>query len=250
MDISPYALCDESSIGSGSVVHEFAVIRPGARLGRGVVIHPHVYIGDGVVLGDGVEIFPGAVLGKEPKGAGATARTPIFERHVLVGEGCSLGPHSVIYYGVEIGTHTLVGDGASVREGCRIGSNCIVSRGVTLNYNTRLGDRVKVMDLTHLTGNMTVEDDAFVSTMVATVNDRAIGRAGYDEDAIRGPHIEQGAAIGAGAVLLTGVRVGRGSTVGAGAVVTKDVEPFTLVMGTPARVVRRLDASPGDAKPS
>lgn len=240
--ISPRAVVETRVVGEGCVVHDFAVVREGARLGAGVVVHPHAVIGDGVELDDGVEVFPGAVLGKEPKGAGATARMPQFERRVRIGAHTSIGPHAVVFYDVEIGDHTLLGDGASVREQCRIGARCILSRYVTVNYHTTIGDRVKIMDLTHLTGNMVIEDDVFVSTLVGSVNDRAIGRSGYDEAAIRGPHLQAGSSIGAGAMLLTGVVVGQGAVVAAGAVVTKDVAPRTLVMGAPARLVRHLTA--------
>lgn len=236
--VSSRACVETDDIGEDVHIHEFAVVRSGARLGRGVVIHPHAVIGDGVILGDGVEVFSGAVLGKEPKGAGATARQPEFERRILVGTNSSISPNCVVFYDVEIGENTLLGDGASIREKCRIGSRCIISRYVTINYNTIIGDRVKVMDLTHLTGNMTIDDDVFVSTMVGTVNDSAIGKVGYDEALIIGPTIQTGASIGAGAMLLTGVTIGRGAVVGAGSVVTKDVEPSTLVMGVPARFIR------------
>jgi acetyltransferase-like isoleucine patch superfamily enzyme len=89
------------------------------------------------------------------------------------------------------------------------------------------------MDLTHLTGNMTIEDDVFVSILVGTTNDNVV-RSGYG-DHIVGPRIEEGAVVGVGASLLPGVRIGRKATVAAGAVVTKDVEAGSLVVGIPAR---------------
>lgn len=233
------AVVDTPHIGENTVIGEFAVVRAGARLGRDVVVHPHVVIGDGVDIGDGCEIFPGAFLGKEPKGAGATARAAEFSRHVRIGAGCSIGPHAVIFYDVEIGDHTLLGDGASIREQGRIGSRCILSRYVTLNYNVRVGDRVKIMDLTHITGNTTIADDAFVSTGVFTTNDNALGAHGFTEGQIVGPTLHEGAMVGAGAVLLPGVVVGAGAIVGAGSVLTKSVEPGMVAMGVPARPIKR-----------
>jgi acetyltransferase-like isoleucine patch superfamily enzyme len=97
------------------------------------------------------------------------------------------------------------------------------------------------MDLTHITGNCTIGNDVFISANVASANDNAIGRLPYDEERVVGHTIEDGAAIGLGAILLPGVTIGRGAVVGAGAVVTKDVDADTLVMGIPARFVRRLD---------
>jgi len=233
--ISDRAVVESASIGEGTVVEEFAIVRAGAVLGRDVRIHPFVIIGDGVVIGDGTEIFPGAYIGKEPKGAAATSREIIFSHRIAIGAGCSIGPHAVIFYGVTIGDGTLLGDGASIREGCSIGSKCIISRYVTVNYNTRIGDGCKVMDLSHITGNATLEDGVFISTMVGTANDNKIGRSGYVEQEHRGPIVEAGAVVGAGATLLPNVRIGTNSTVAAGAVVTRDVPPNATVAGIPAR---------------
>ena len=96
------------------------------------------------------------------------------------------------------------------------------------------------MDLSHITGNMAIGDDVFVSTMVGTTNDNAIGAEGYDEAAIQGPTLENGCAVGVGASLLPRVRVGEGALVGAGSVLTKSVPAHMLAIGAPARPVRSL----------
>jgi len=242
--ISPLAVVQTSTIGDNVTIGEFAIVRAGASIGSNVVIHPHAVIAEGVVLGDNVEVFPGAFIGREPKGAGATARQPVFERAVRIGANTSVGPHAVIYYDVEIGESTLIGDGASIREQCRIGERCIISRYVTINYNTTIGARTKIMDLTHITGNCVIGADVFVSILVGSTNDNAIGQHGYSDEHVVGPTVRDGAMIGAGAMLLPAVVVGERSIVGAGSVVTKSIEDDTLVMGTPARPVRRLERAP------
>lgn len=241
--ISKHAVVETKDLGENVRIGEFAVVRAGSTIGSNVVIHPHVVIESGVEIGDNVEVFPGAFVGKEPKGAGAITRQPVFERHVKVGANSSIGPHAVIYYDVEIGLNTLIGDGASIREQCRIGSHCIISRYVTINYNTRVGDRTKVMDLTHLTGNMEIGDDVFVSVLVGSMNDNAIGALPYDESRIIGPVVSNGSAIGGGATLLPAVKIGSGALVGAGSVVTKDVPDNVLAIGAPARAIRPLAPS-------
>jgi acetyltransferase-like isoleucine patch superfamily enzyme len=222
-------------VAPGCNIGPFAVVEAGARIGRGCVLHPHVVISSGVTLGDRVEVFPGAVVGREPSGALATARPLAFEATVVIGDGCSVGVGATVYYGVEIGPGTLIGDGASIREGGRIGARCIVSRCVTLNYEVLVGDDVKIMDNSHITGGTTIQDGAFVSTMVATTNDNHPTASLSDDSRLAGPTIERRAVVGAGAILLPGVVVGEESVVGAGAVVTRDVPPGTTVTGVPAR---------------
>ena len=233
--ISSRAVVESTSLGTGVRVAEFSVIRAGAKIGDRCVIHPFVVVGDGVEIDADTEVFPGAVLGKEPRGADATSRSPSFAHRLRVGKGCSVGPHVVLFYDVEIGDGTLLGDGASIREQGRVGSGCIISRYVTLNYDVHVGDRSKVMDNTHLTGRMRIGKSVFISTGVSTTNDNAMGRGGYVEEEIRGPIVEDEAMIGAGVILLPGTRVGRGAVVGAGAVVTRDVPAGSVVMGIPAR---------------
>ncbi len=235
------AYVETDRIGFNTRISAFVVIEANVQIGSNVIIHPHVTIASGVTIGDGVEIFPGAYLGKEPKGAGATARKPEFDRIISIGDNCSIGPNSIIYYDVKIGKNTLIGDNASIREKVTIGEFCILSRGVTVNYNTQIGDRTKIMDLTHITGNCTIGNDVFISVLVATTNDRAIGKLEYNEERIQGPKIEDNVAIGAGANILPGVQIGIGSIVAAAAVVSKDVPAGKMVAGNPARVIKTVN---------
>ncbi|PKM77614.1 MAG: transferase [Firmicutes bacterium HGW-Firmicutes-15] len=231
------AVVQTDDIGDNIEIMEFAVIRQGVRIGNNVVIHPFVVIESGVVIGDNVEIFPGSYIGKVPKGA-ALARKPDYREHVEISSNCSIGPNAVVYYDVEIGENTLIGDGASIREQCRIGSNCILSRYVTVNYATVVGNNTKIMDSTHITGNCRIGNDVFISLCVGSTNDNAIGKMGYNKARVQGPTIEDGVAVGAGAMLMPGIIIHKDAIVGAGSVVTKDVPERAVVMGSPATIKR------------
>ena len=237
--ISEKAVVQTNSIGVNAAIGEFAVIRHDVIIGNHVTIHPHVVIESGVILGDNVEVFPGAYIGKEPKGPGL-ARRPSFEPWIKIGDNCNIGPHSVIYYEVEIGHNTLIGDGASIREKCRVGNNCVIGRHVTISYNTSVGNNTKFLDLTHITGNCVIGNDIFISAGVGTANDNSMGKLVYDEKHILGPIIKDGASIGLGALLLPGVVIGENAVVGAGSVVTSDVPDRAVVMGVPARIKRYI----------
>jgi len=239
MSISSLAVVETNAVGVGVVVHPFAVIGPQVTLGDGVVVHPHCVIEGKVQLEDGVVVLPGAHLGRLPTPTAALALPPGEPGVVYVAAGSAIGSQAVVYTDVTIGSESLIGDGASIREGNRIGNRCLIGRYVTINYGSTIGDGTRILDLTHVTGRCRIGRDVFVSCLVATVNDNAFGRPGFREADILGPTIEDGGAVGGGAVLLPGVVVGRGATVGAGAVVTRNVPPGATVVGVPAREMCR-----------
>lgn len=235
-----HSVVETDAIGSNVNIGEFCVIRSDVKIGDNVVIHPHVIIEPGVTIGDGVEVFPGTYLGKRPKGAGATARSIDFLPKIVINGGCAIGPNAVVFYDVEVGENTLLGDGASLREQVRVGHHCLIGRYVTINYNTRIGDHTRIMDLTHITGNSKVGNNVFISVLVSTTNDNVVTGREYNDIRIVGPQIEDEVTIGAGACLLPGVVIGQGAFVAAHAVVTKDVGAYDMVVGIPARVTRNL----------
>jgi acetyltransferase-like isoleucine patch superfamily enzyme len=212
--------------------------------GEDCQIYPGAYIFPNVRLGNHVTVFPGAVIGRPPVSSGATSRIVDTAKllPVVIGDHCVIGAHAVIYMNVQIGARSMICDTACVREECVIGENTIIAMGVTVNYRARIGNRVKIMDNSHVTGNIVIEDDVFFSTEVTTSNDNAMGRqppAGHDWVG-GGPKIRRFATIGQGACILPNVEIGRNAIIGAGAVVTRNVPAEVLAMGVPARVVRPL----------
>ena len=146
----------------------------------------------------------------------------------------------MIYSGTKIGHNTLLGDHCSISESCSIGNYDVISKNVSVNYNTVIGDYVRIMDNSHITGNANIENNVFISVLVATTNDNGMGKGSYSDE-MQGPYIKKGARVGAAANLLPGVVIGENAIVGAGAVVTKDVPDYKVVMGIPAKVVRDVE---------
>jgi acetyltransferase-like isoleucine patch superfamily enzyme len=220
-------------IGPGAIVE-------GAELGDGVRVGPYAVIWPGTVLEDDVEVGAFAVVGQEPRRA-RTSTLAVTELPPLrVGRGSYIGTHAIVYRGSVLGPECFVADGAQVRERCTLGQRVIVGRGATVENDCRVGDFAKLETGAYLTAHSVVEAHVFIAPYVATSNDRYLARTEARHQAIRGPHLKRGARIGVGAVLLPGVTVGQEGVVAAGAVATRDVPPYRVVMGIPAREVRAV----------
>jgi acetyltransferase-like isoleucine patch superfamily enzyme len=226
-------------IGQGVSLADDTVIGPGARLGNHVTVYPRVQIGAGCAIMDG------AVLGRLPMSNASTTR-PLSTRYadLTIGEGAIVGCNAVLYTGSTIGERVLIADLASLREGCRIGNDVVIGRGVMALYDCQVGDRSRIQDQVHLVGGIVIEEDVFIGMGVVTTNDNDVylSRFGLCPLELRAPTVRRWAVIGAGATLLPGVEIGEGAMVAAGAVVTRDVPPWTVVAGVPARAQREIPA--------
>jgi UDP-3-O-[3-hydroxymyristoyl] glucosamine N-acyltransferase len=233
--IHPSAVVETDSIGEGVAIGEFSIVRPGAVLGDGVTILPRVIVDAGVEIGAGTEVQPGSCIGRRPRATGGISHKPTYREELRIGAGCAIGANAVIYYDVEIGPDSLVGDAAQIREQVKIGAHCVVGRTVGITNDVHIGDGTVIMFGTNLAAKTRVGEGVFIAQHVNTTNDNAIGAKGWIDEEIFGATIEDEARIGSGSTLLPGVTIGRGAFVAAGSVVTRDVAAGTTVMGVPAK---------------
>jgi UDP-2-acetamido-3-amino-2,3-dideoxy-glucuronate N-acetyltransferase len=139
-----------------------------------------------------------------------------------------------------IGENTKVWINVQIREQASIGENCIISKDVYIDHTVQIGQRCKIQNSVSVYAGVTVKDDVFVGPNVSFTNDK-IPRAFNQEWKITPTLVENGVSIGANATIVCGVTLGEYCMVASGSVVTKDVPPFSLVMGNPARVVSKID---------
>jgi acetyltransferase-like isoleucine patch superfamily enzyme len=201
-------------------------------------VHPTATVYPGTVLGAGVRVLENAVVGKQPTlGAKSTAkRDPLPATEI--GEGTVISTGAIVFAGSTIGAGCIVGDQSCVRERVEIADNVVVGRGALVENDTTIGSGTRIQAEAYVTAYSTLEEDVFIAPCVVTTNDNFMGRTEKRKALMKGPTIRRGARVGGGAILCPGVEIGEEAFVGAGAVVTKDVPPRTVVVGSPARVLR------------
>lgn len=142
---------------------------------------------------------------------------------------------SYIDEGCKIGKGTKVWHFSHIMSNCVIGENCNIGQNVVVSPDVRLGNNVRVQNNVSIYTGVICEDDVFLGpSMVFTnvINPRsAISRKSEYKQTM----VKKGATIGANATIVCGITLGEYAFIGAGAVVTKDVKPYSLVVGNPAR---------------
>ena len=142
----------------------------------------------------------------------------------------ALGPGSVIWAWSQVRENAVIGAQTSIGQGCYVGPG------------VRVGARCRIQNSALIYEPAVLSDGVFIGPGVVLTNDRfprAVNTDGSPKAAADweqvGVTISQGAAIGARAVLIGPLNIGAWATVGAGAVVSRDVKPFSLVVGNPGR---------------
>ena len=152
---------------------------------------------------------------------------PTFFAHetAVIDEGCTIGRGTKIWHF----SHLM--------SNCTLGEECNLGQNVTVASDVVLGHRVKVQNNVSIYTGVTIEDEVFLGpSMVFTnvTNPRSgVNRRGQ----YARTHVARGATIGANATIVCGHNIGAYAFIGAGSVVTKEVLPYALVVGNPARQV-------------
>src|SRR5216683_1391180 len=158
-----------------------------------------------------------------------------------VNEFCSITPDVKLGSGVKLSKFINL-------YGCEIGDDTKIGAFVEIQKNAFVGKRCKISSHTFVCEGVTIEDNVFIGHGVTFINDtypRAAtpdGQLQTEKDwKVEKTLVKRGASIGSGATVLSKVTIGENAIVGAGSVVTRDVPPYAIVAGNPARVKRFID---------
>ena len=149
-----------------------------------------------------------------------------------IGKNGCIRSGSVIYGDVRAGDFFQTGHNVLVREHTVFGNHIVVGTNTVIDGYVVIGDFVKIESNCYIPTHVTIGSRVFIGPGVVLTNDKypLKKRNAYKP---KGPTIEDGVTLGAGAIVCPGLVIGRCSFVAAGAVVTKDVPPMSLVKGVP-----------------
>jgi len=143
----------------------------------------------------------------------------------VIDEGCTIGKGAHIWHF------------SHIMKGCKIGHDCTIGQNVVVSPDVIIGNNVKIQNNVSVYTGVVCEDDVFLGpscVFTNVINPRsAISR----KHMYQSTYVEKGATIGANATIVCDCRIGKYAMVGAGAVVTKDILPYALVVGNPARQI-------------
>jgi UDP-2-acetamido-3-amino-2,3-dideoxy-glucuronate N-acetyltransferase len=143
---------------------------------------------------------------------------------------------------VAVGERTRIWAFAHILAGAQIGADCNICDHVFIENDVIIGNRVTVKSGVQLWNGLRVGDDVFIGPNATFSNDKYPRSKQYQTHVLQ-TVIGTGASVGAGAVVLPGIRIGSRAMIGAGAVVTHDVPAKAIVSGNPARIVGYADTS-------
>jgi acetyltransferase-like isoleucine patch superfamily enzyme len=204
------------------------------KLDKTVILYGNNSIGNDCIITENVILgYPSrSILEQTSK-----LEIPISEYEftgVKIGSNAIIRTGSIIYSDVEIGDNLQTGHNILVRENTTIGDNVLIGTNVVIDGNTKIGNNVSIQSNVYIPTNTIIEDNIFIGPCAVLTNDKYPIRKKYD---LKGPILRNGVSVGANSTLLPGIEVGEGAMIAAGAIVTKDIPPWKLAVGVPAKIV-------------
>ncbi len=191
---------------------EATYIEPGVSIGPDTLLWPGTYLRGSTTIGSGCELGPNTIIHDSQVGDACTILASVLE-------GATLEDH------VEVGPFARLRKGAHLATGVHMGNFGEVK-------NSTLGPGTKMGHFSYL-GDATIGAEVNIGAGTITCN--------FDGTHKHPTEIGEGAFIGSDTMLVAPVKIGAGARTGAGAVVTRDVPPFSLAVGVPARTIRKLE---------
>ena len=224
-------------------------INPSAIIGKDVKIEKNVYVSSGakiygkIIIKEGTYIGENCIIG-HPQRTELSSIVKSKENIVnsegpqtTLGRNCTIRAGTIIYSEVTMGDDCQTGHNVLIREKTVIGSNTLIGTNSIIDGNVSIGNHVSIQTGVYIPLFCTIGNYVFMGPFSKLTNDKYMMRKKYE---LIGVIVEDYVSLGANSVILPGIRLKRGTMVGAGSVVTKDTNEKDIVIGNPARVLKKV----------
>jgi acetyltransferase-like isoleucine patch superfamily enzyme len=207
------------SIHPTAIIHKEAAIGSNVTIGAYTIIHKNVSIGDNTYIGSHCEL-------------GHPVHNPIDSEILIIGKNSHIRSYSIFYEGSTFGENLVTGHRVTVREKTRAGRNFQIGTLGDIQGHCEIGDFVRFHSNVHVGQHSKISDYVWIFPYVVLTNDPH-----PPSNVLKGVTIEKYVAIATMSIVLPGVRISEGALVGAHSSVSRDVEPNTVVAGSPAKYI-------------
>lgn len=218
------------TFGENVTIRHNCIIEDGVHLGNNVYIDSNTIIRSGTTLGNGTMVGANCIIGEYLMDFCVNRKH--HDHPLSIGENSLIRSGTIIYGDSQIGDHFQTGHQVTIREKTRIGSHVSIGTLSDIQGECEIGDYVRLHSNIFVAPLTRIDSFVWIFPHAVLTDDPT-----PPSEHFMGAHIHSFAIIAAGAVIIPGIEVGSDSLVGAGAVVTKSVEPYTLVIGNPAKAV-------------
>ncbi|MFM8259219.1 MAG: acyltransferase [Vulcanococcus sp.] len=153
----------------------------------------------------------------------------------MIHSSVSIHPSAIVDDGATIGAGSRIWHWAHICGGAVIGERCSFGQNVFVGNLVQIGNNVKIQNNVSVYDNVVLADDVFCGPSMVFTNVYNPRSAVVRKDEYRSTVVERGATLGANCTIVCGTRIGSHAFIGAGAVVNRDVRPYALMVGVPAR---------------
>ncbi len=217
-------------LGTNIVIGHNCIIEDGVTIGDNTFIDSNSIIRNGVTIGKGTFIGSNCIIGEYWMDYCLDRKSHVHP--LAIGKNALIRSGSIIYAGSVIGDDFQTGHQVTIREKAEIGSHVSVGTLSDIQGNCKIGNYVRLHSNVHIGQLSEIDDFVWIFPYVVLTNDPTPPSENFV-----GVHVKSFAIIATSALIMPGLIIGQDSLVAGGAIVTKNVEPYAVVAGNPAKPI-------------
>lgn len=223
-------IADNASIANDVEFGHNVVVEEGAMIGAGSFIDSNTIIRSNACIGENSFIGSNCIIGEYLMDY-CTDRKQ--HKHLLtIGKKALVRSGSIIYAGSKLGDNFQTGHHVTIRENAKIGNNVSIGTLSDIQGNCQIGNYVRLHSNVHVGQLSVIDDFVWIYPYVVLTNDPTPPSEHFE-----GVHVHPFAIVATASTIMPGIEIGQDSLVAAGATITKNVEPFAVVAGTPGKQI-------------